>query len=157
LKALEDSNFAVQHQGMMALQKRATRRSLEKMLELAAKPESKLQHMALQTLQKIAEPEEIAPLAIFIGDPSRGGTLVEDLFRKKGLGPSVEKDLLGRISEGDRKVQKAIIRLLTSYGSPESLTVLDKLANAAEANSVQYDAARAAARIRLRADMPISG
>lgn len=156
LKALEASNFAVQHQGMMALQKRATKRSLEKLLKIADDPKNKLQFMALQTLAKIAEPADIVPLAKFIGDQKVGGQ-VEDLFRKMGISAEVEQSLVDRLVEGDRRVQKAVIRLLTVFGTPESLAVLDSLANAPEANSVQYDAARAAARIRLREDMPISG
>ena len=126
LKTLDDPNFAVQHQGMMALQKRATERSIPRLLKLFADPESKLQFMAAQTLQKI------------------------------GVGPDGERQLVAELATATPKIQKSIVDLLTEIGSPESLEALDELANAPTATSLQYGAARAAARIRLRADMPIS-
>jgi serine protease Do len=126
LKSLADANFAVQHQGMMALQKRATQRSVTRLLKLFADPDSKLQFMAAQTL------------------------------RKTGVGADGEGMLVGEISKASRKIRKAIIDLLTEIGSPESLEALDELANSPHATSIQYAAARAAARIRLRADLPIS-
>ncbi|NQV24458.1 MAG: trypsin-like peptidase domain-containing protein [Rhodopirellula sp.] len=126
LKTLDDPNFAVQHQGMMALQKRATERSIPRMLKLFFDPESKLQFMAAQTLQKI------------------------------GVGPDGEHQLVEQLAKSDRKIQKAIIDLLTEIGSPESLAVLDQLSSVSQATTVQYGAARAAARIRLRAGLSIS-
>ncbi len=126
LKTLDDPNFAVQHQGMMALQKRATQRSIPRLLKLFTDPESKLQYLAAQTLQKI------------------------------GVGPDGERQLVAELATATPKIQKSIVDLLTEIGSPESLGVLDELANAPTATSLQYGAARAAARIRLRADMPIS-
>ena len=127
LKALDDSNFAVQHQGMMALQKRATERSIPRLLKLFADPDSKIQFMAAQTLEKI------------------------------GVGNDGEQQLIESLGTSDRKMQKAIITLLTAVGTPESLDELDELANSPKASSIQYAAARAAATIRLRAGMPISG
>jgi HEAT repeat protein len=126
LKTLDDPNFAVQHQGMMALPKRASERSIPRLLKLFADPTSKLQFMAAQTLQKT------------------------------GLGPDGEQQLVADLANADRKIQKAIVDLLTAVGSPESLDALDQLADAPRATSIQYGAARAAARIRLRAGMPIS-
>ncbi|MFT5092741.1 MAG: serine protease Do [Porticoccaceae bacterium] len=126
LTTLDDPNFAVQHQGMMALQKRATERSIPRLLKLFANPTSKLQFMAAQTLQKI------------------------------GLGADGEQHLVAELPKADPKLQKAIVDLLTGVGSPESLEALDELANAQKASSIQFGAARAAARIRLRAGMPIS-
>jgi len=127
LIALDDPNFAVQHQGMMALQKRATERSISRLLKLFADPNSKLQHMAALALQKT------------------------------GVGEDGEVKLVNVLASADKKRQKAIIDLLTMVGSPSSLAVLDKLANSPTPSSVQYGAARAAARIRLRAGMPVSG
>ena len=126
LKTLDDENFAVQHQGMMALQKRATERSIPRLLKLFTDPDSKLQFMAAQTLQKT------------------------------GVGPDGERFLTEEFPTSVRKIQKAIVDLLTEIGSPASLEMLDELANAPQATSIQYGAARAAARIRLRADMPVS-
>lgn len=126
LATLDDPNFAVQHQGMMALQKRATERSIPRLLKLFADLDSKLQYQAAATL------------------------------KKTGVGTDGERQLADMLSKSDRRIQKAIVDLLTEAGSPESLTVLDKLANSPEASSIQYGAARAAARIRLRAGMPIS-
>ena len=127
LKSLDDVNFAVQHQGMMALQKRATKRSIARLLKLFLDPESKLQFMAAQTLQKT------------------------------GVGVDGERMLVAEVSKSATKIQKAILSLLTEIGSPASLEKLDELASATQASSTQYAAARAAARIRLRADMPVSG
>lgn len=126
LLALDDPNFAVQHQGMMALQKRATERSIPRLLKLFVDPDSKLQYMAAQTLQKT------------------------------GVGADGEKQLADALPAADKKLQKAIVDLLTAVGSPASLAALDELANSPKASSVQYGAARAAARIRLRAGMPVS-
>jgi len=126
LKALDDLNFAVQHQGMMALQKRATERSIPRLLKLFSDPDSKIQFMAAQTLEKI------------------------------GVGSDGEKQLTSTLATADRKMQKAIINLLMAVGSPDSLGELDQLAGSQKASSVQYGAARAAARIRLRAGMPVS-
>ncbi len=126
LIALDDPNFAVQHQGMMALQKRATERSIPRLLKLFFDLDSKLQFMAVQTLQKT------------------------------GVGGDGEKQLTDALATADRRMQKSIIDLLTAIGSAESLAALDELANSPKASSVQYGAARAAARIRLRAGMPVS-
>lgn len=126
LKTLDDPNAAVQGQGLMALQKRATRRSVPRLLKLFADPTSKHHFMVAQTLQKT------------------------------GIGPDGERQLAIELAKPDRKIQKAIVDLLTVVGSPESLKVLDELANAPRASSIQFGAARAAARIRLRAGMPIS-
>lgn len=126
LIALDDPNFAVQHQGMMALQKRATERSIRRLLKLFADPDSKLQYMAALTLQKT------------------------------GVGVDGEVQLANVLATADKKRQKSIVDLLTTVGSPASLAVLDELANSPTASSVQYGAARAAARIRLRAGMPVS-
>lgn len=126
LKTLDDENFAVQHQGMMALQKRATERSIPRLLKLFIDPESKLQFMAAQTL------------------------------RKTGTGPDGEQWLINQFAASSRKIQKAIIDLLTDIGTPGSLELLDELATAPRATTIQYGAARAAARIRLRAGEPIS-
>ena len=126
LQTLDDSNFAVQHQGMMALQKRATERSIPRLLKLFADPDSKLQFMAAQTLQKI------------------------------GVGVDGERQLVAELATATPKIQKSIVDLLTEIGSPESLEALDQLANVPKATSLQYGAARAAARIRLRANIPIS-
>ena len=126
LMTLDDSNFAVQHQGMMALQKRATERSIPRLLKLFVDPESKLQFMAAQTLQKT------------------------------GVGVDGERQLVAELATVDRKNRKSIVDLLTEIGSPESLEALDQLANVPTATSIQYGAARAAARIRLRAGLQIS-
>jgi S1-C subfamily serine protease/HEAT repeat protein len=126
LKTLDDPNVAVQHQGMMALQKRATERSISRLLNLFIDPTSKLQIMAAATL------------------------------KKTGVGPDGEQQLADMLSKSDLKMQKAVVDLLTAVGSPESLAALDELASSPKASSIQYGAARAAARIRLRAGMPIS-
>lgn len=126
LRSLDDSNFAVQHQGMMALQKRATQRSVVRLLKLFRDPESKLQYLAAQTLQKT------------------------------GIGADGEQTLVTALPQADLKIQKSIIDLLMVVGSPESLDALDKLANVDQASSIQYAAARAAARIRLRSNLPLS-
>lgn len=126
LKSLDDDNFAVQHQGMMALQKRATERSIPRPLKLFIDPDSKLQFMAAQTP------------------------------RKTGIGPDDEQRLINQFAASSRKIQKAIIDLLTEVGTPRSLELLDELATAPRATTIQYGAARAAARIRLRAGEPIS-
>ena len=126
LKTLDDPNFAVQHQGMMALQKRATDRSIPRLLKLFFDLDSKLQFMAAQTLQKT------------------------------GVGIDGEKQLADALAAVDTKLQKSIIDLLTAIGSPESLAALDELANSPKASSIQSGAARAAARIRLRAGLPVS-
>ncbi len=126
LIALDDPNFAVQHQGMMALQKRATERSIPRLLKLFVDPDSKLQYMAAQTLQKT------------------------------GVGADGEMQLANALATADKKRQKSIVDLLTAVGSPASLAALDELANSPTASSIQYGAARAAARIRLRAGMPVS-
>lgn len=126
LKTLDDDNFAVQHQGMMALQKRATERSIPRLLKLFMDPDSKLQFMAAQTLQKI------------------------------GPGVDGEQMLLEQFAGSGRKIQKAILDLLTEVGTPESLKLLDELASDPQASTTQYGAARAAARIRLRAGLPVS-
>lgn len=127
LKSLDDPNAAVQSQGLMALQKRATKRSVARLLKLFADPTSKHHFMVAQTLQKT------------------------------GIGPDGERQLVIELAKPDRKIQKAIVDLLTIVGSPESLEALDELANSPKASSIQFGAARAAARIRLRAGMPISG
>lgn len=126
LKTLDDPNAAVQSQGLMALQKRATERSIPRLLKLFADPTSRLQFITAQTLQKI------------------------------GLGADGEQQLVAELPKADPKLQKAIVDLLTVVGSPESLKALDELANGSKASSIQFGAARAAARIRLRAGMPIS-
>jgi hypothetical protein len=96
-------------------------------------------------------------LKLFANLDSKLQYLAAATLKKTGVGPDGERQLADMLSKSDRRIQKAIVDLLTEAGSPESLAALDQLASPPMANSIQYGAARAAARIRLRAGMPAGG
>jgi len=153
LRLLNSPNAVLRHQSLTCLERCATARSVEGLLKLAGTPGSNLTTQAVQLVSRLADATHSARLVELLKDPQSGRAAAQTL-KSTGLSPEAE-ELLGALVAGpDLIQQQRAVEVLADVGSAAGLKPLDQLANAGQASTLQFSAAKAAARIRLRAGVP---
>ena len=147
---LEYPGADIRKQSLTLLGKWATDASAPGLLKVALTPDPAQQTPALQILSRIGTQAEADKLVELVIDPALYQHPIA-LVRRTGLGPAAEQQLSGFLQQDvPVSTKRGLIDLLGDIGTAASLVALDAVADAPQASTLQYAAAKAAAKVRLR-------
>lgn len=155
VELLEDPSKSIREQATRALLIWGTEDSAPALLQIALQADSPVRTTALQALSRYGTTAESALLVDLLADPNLS-THVLPFVKRAGLDDAGQQQL-GAILEKDMPParKRSLIDLLGEVGTPACLVSLDAMANAPQASTLQYTAAKAAAKVRLRAGIAI--
>ena len=155
VELLDDASQAIREQATRVLLFWGTENSAPALLQIALQPDAPLRVTALQALAKVGTTAESSLLVDLLSDPALS-THVITMAKRTGL-DEVAQQQLGAILQQEMPpaTKRGLIDLLGEVGTAACLVSLDALANAPQASTLQYTAAKAAARVRLRAGIAL--
>jgi|GEM_PF-1522892 S1-C subfamily serine protease/HEAT repeat protein len=147
---LEYPGADIRKQSLTLLAKWATDASAPSLVKVALTPDPTQQTLALQVLSRVGTQTDADNLVELIIDPALYQHPIA-MVRRTGLGPAAEQQLSGFLQQDvPVSTKRGLIDLLGDMGTAASLVALDAVADAPQASTLQYAAAKAAAKVRLR-------
>lgn len=152
---LDDPSKTIREQATRALLIWGTENSGPALLKIALQPDNAMRTTALQALARAGTTAEASLLVDLLADPALSSHVVT-MAKRTGL-DEVAQQQLGAILQQDMPtaIKRSLIDLLGEVGTATCLVSLDALANAPQASTLQYTAAKAAAKVRLRAGIAL--
>lgn len=153
---LDHKDWKMRHNALAALQKWGTQRTVGRVLVAAKIPDTEGygNSYAFQILKSVGGPQEGDALLDLLFDKS-SGTTASATISKIGVSPAGERKLIALLETEPFARCKVILELLDDVGTKVSLPAVDALSNSPRPGSLQYAAAKAGAKIRLRNGIPL--